>query len=424
MKSPEFGKPFYGVYVVVACFVVLFVLWGMVLNTFPIFVKPISENMDWGRGLVTLALLVGSVGTMLGAPIAGVLIDRIGAKSIMAVGALIIGFGLLAGSRIQHLWQFYVVFAFVGFGLMCATIIPCSFVISNWFVSRRGMAMSGAFVGTSVGGMVYAPIANEIILRYGWRTAFAAGGVTVLVVVVPVILFVIRSRPSEIGLEPYREKGAVADPDAENWGVTLKEALSMRPFWQIAAVMLIVGLVTGGLGNHTPAYLTDIGHSERGAAFAWSIVMGVMILGKVAVGPVSDRWGAKNSMAVAAVLFSISIFILLFAYPYWIVITFAAIYGFACGAPLVINPLLVSENLGMRNFGAIYGVLNIMGTVGGSVGPVGAGIFFDKRGTYLPVFYLFICISLVCALVSMSIKRKPAKALAAEGKGRTAGIAG
>jgi MFS family permease len=252
--------------------------------------------------------------------------------------------------------------------------------------------------------MVMSPVANWIILGYGWRTAFAFSGLTILFLVTPVVLLVIRTRPSEIGLEPYRHSEAGADGADDDWGVTAKQALSLWVFWQIGVIMLLVALVTGGLGNHCVAYLTDLGHSPTRAAFAWSLVMGAMTVGKLSMGPISDRWGAKNAMAGACILFSVSIAILVFAEPYWVVLAFAGVYGFAVGAPLIVNPLLTGDYLGMKNFGAVYGVLNALSTVGAAVGPVGAGIFFDSRGTYLPVFCVFIALMLVAAVFSALVK--------------------
>jgi len=394
---------------VAACFIILFCVWGMVLNTFPIFLKPIAEDMDWGRGTLAIALLMGSLGTAVAAPISGVLIDRVGARPVMTVGALMIGLGLLVGSRITQLWQLYVVFVAIGCGLMAASIIPCSLVIANWFASRRGTAMAVAFVGTAVGGMVMSPIANWIIANHGWRAAFALSGVVMFAVVIPVILLVIRTRPSDMGLEAYRDASSEASTGREEWGLSVREAFSSPRFWQIAAVMLIVGIVTGGVSNHCVAYLTDLAHSSSNAAFAWSVVMGVMIAGKLSIGPIADRWGARNTTAAACILFSASILILIFAQPYWVVLAFAAVYGFACGAPLVLHPLLTADYLGMKNFGAIYGVLNITGTVGGAIGPVGAGIYFDRWGTYVPVFYSFIAMMLggvVVALFMKSVSRR------------------
>jgi MFS family permease len=406
MNSPPGSRFFYGHYIVAACFFILFFLWGMVFNTFPIFLKPIAVSMNWGRGDLAVALLVGSLVSMVVSPVAGTLIDRIGAKPVMVVGAFVVGVGVIIESRITELWHLYVLFGVIGLGLMCSTIIPCSLLISNWFVSRRGTAMSIAFVGTSVGGMIMSPVANWILIRYDWRTAFAFSGSIILAAVIPLILLVIRTHPSEMGLKPYlleKEEAGIA----EIWGVGVKEAFSFNVFWQIAAIILIISIAYGGLNNHCVAYLTDQGHSPTRAAIAWSLVMGTMILGKLCFGPVSDRWGAKIAMAISCVLFSISVGFLIFAKSYWLVLIFASIYGFACGAPLVINPLLTGEYLGVKNFGTIYGVLNIMGTIGGAIGPVGAGYIFDTWHSYLPVFYFFIPFMLVCSAISMGLKPIP-----------------
>jgi MFS family permease len=135
--------------------------------------------------------------------------------------------------------------------------------------------------------------------------------------------------------------------------------------------------------------------------------MGVMIVGILLSGPIADRWGAKNAMIIDCILFTLSIVVLAWARPYSVVLLFAVIYGLALGAPLVINPLLAGHYLGMKHFGAIFGVLNVMATVGAALGPVGAGIFFDTQNTYLPVFYFFAALMLATALFSTLMKVIP-----------------
>jgi MFS family permease len=405
MDSSSRSKIFYGYFVVAGCFVTLFVLWGMLLNTFPILLKPMGDDMGWGRGPIMIAMLMGALGTAVAAPIAGKMVDRFGARPVMIAGALLTGVLLLGGAyMINQLWHLWVTFFFGGFGTMTATLIPCSALVSNWFVERRGTAMGVAFSGTSIGGMITSPIINWIIMNFGWRAAFVTTGATLVVFVIPVVFFLIRSHPSDMGVEPYRGAAAETGDDGITWGVGVKEAFSEPAFWQIAAVMLIVGIVTGGVNNHCPAYLNDIGHSKTMAAYAWAAVMGAMSVGKLAIGRASDRFASQKMMAFACALLSLGILILPFSTPYSVVMIFAIIYGPACAAPLVLNPLLTSQNLGMKNFGAIFGILSIMGAVGGAAGPVAAGMYFDKTETYLPIFYVFVGLMLAAGVCSLFIK--------------------
>ena len=404
MQFPRITKPFYGYYIVAVCFATLFMLWGMFINSFGIFFKPMIEDMSWSRGALGGALFMRSIGMAVAGPIAGRIMDRIGPKPVMAAGCIVAGVGMVITSFITHLWQLYVIFAFVGFGLTCSTIIPCSLVISNWFVSRRGTALASAFVGTSVGGAVMSPVATWIILNFSWRTAFLLCGGVILGVVVPAIVLIIRDRPSDIGLEPYRDAAAEADTTGENWGVGVREAFSLPVFWQIATLMFLIALVTNGIHTHSVAFLDDIGHSRERAAYAWSLVMMVMIGGKLAFGPIADRWGAKNAMAAAFIMYSLSILMLTFARPYPVAIVFACLYGFACGAPLTLYPLLTIENLGMKNYATLYGIFVIMAGLGSGLGPVVPGVVFDNIGTYLPVFYVCVVLMLIGALTAASIK--------------------
>ena len=394
---------FYGHGVVFACFTVMFLLYGSVLNTFTIFLNPIVDDLGWSRGALSVAMGVGAIGMALAAPIAGKLMDRIGAKPLMIAGTLMIGLGILGASRIMRPWQIYMLYSLVGCGLACATVIPCSLIISNWFASRRGMAMGIMAMGTSTGGMLMSPFANWIILNHGWRMAYMLSGTVILSVGLPVIIFLLRARPSEAGLKPYVDTGQPARNINDTWGLSVTEAFSAPPFWQIGALMFIIGIVTSGLGAHIVPCLTDFGHSPTRSAYAWSIALGVMTVAKFSFGPISDRWGPRKTMAFACGLMSVSIMILTFATSYKIVAVFAALYGFGVGAPLTVNPLLVGEALGMKNFGALYGILNLISIIGAAIGPVALGIIFDTQGSYMSALYIFIMLMALTGVIALFI---------------------
>jgi MFS family permease len=182
--------------------------------------------------------------------------------------------------------------------------------------------------------------------------------------------------------------------------------LASKVFWQIAGIMLIIGFVTGGIHNHSVAYLTDLGHSPARATAAWSLVMMVMIGGKLSFGPLADRWGPSRAMAGAFVLYTLAILALLGAGLYPIALAFAVFYGFAGGAPLTLNPMLAMSNLGMKNFGLLYGALAVVGSVGAATGPVAAGAVFDRGGSYAPIFLIFLALAVVGIVTSMLIRPK------------------
>jgi sugar phosphate permease len=404
MTSPSKPKLFYGYYVVAACFVTLFFCWGMVLNAFPVFVEPLTREMGWSLMGLAAAGLAGAVTSIILFPLAGKLIERHGARSVMIAGALAMGLSLLGASRATELWHMYIMNAFIGAGLTAVTMVPCSFVISNWFIARRGTAMSGAVLGTAVGGAVMSPFATWLIDNYSWRTAFVLAGLEIIFIVIPVIYFVIRTRPSDMGLEPYRDDSAEADAGEEEWGVEVGESFSKMVFWLISANVLLVALVTAGVGFHCVNYLIKLEHSSQQASWIWSLVMWAMIAGKLSAGPISDRWGAKNTMTIVCVLFAASMLLLVKAQSYPIAIAFAAVYGFALGAPLVLNPLLAGDYLGMKHFATIFAFLNIMGVVGGNGGSIGAGYYVDTWNTYAPVFYLFTSLAVLGALCCVFMK--------------------
>ena len=120
----------------VACFITLFHLWGMVLNTLPIFLKSVTEDMGWSRGDFSVAAFAGGLASLITAPIAGRIVDVRGPKPVLIAATLMLGFGLLGASRTSQLWHFYVANLAIGSGLMCGTITPCSALLSNCFASR------------------------------------------------------------------------------------------------------------------------------------------------------------------------------------------------------------------------------------------------------------------------------------------------
>ena len=397
------GGVFHGWYIVAVCFVVNFIVFGISVNTFTVYLKPIEAEMGWLRAEISLAVMIGALSMGAAASFVGRLIDRIGARVVMAAGATVVGVVSMLLAQTQSLAYFYAMFVVSGVGQAAATLIPISLVISNWFEAKRGKALGAAMTGTGLGAMVMVPVTSWVVVTWDWRTAFFSMGCVILLTA-PMTLLLIRTRPSDMGLLP--DGGLVTDAEPISLsGLSVPQAFRTPAFWLIGSMMLLAGLVAMGIGVHLMPYLTDIGHPETTAGLIIGIISGLTVIGKLGLGFVVDRWGLQRTIVLAYGVIALGILLLTGAKALPVACVFAVVYGFAIGAPLLINPALTAECMGLANFGAVFGVLTLLTTVGAAVGAVLTGVVYDNVGGYLPAFVLFVVLTVVAGSCGVMARR-------------------
>ena len=397
------GRLFYGWYIVAVCFVVNFVVFGIAINTFTVYVKPIQADLGWSRGQISLAILFAGIAMGLGAAVIGRLIDRTGARAPMAAGAAVVGLCTILLSRAQSLPYFYAFFVVSGIGLGAATIPPVSLVISNWFSAKRGKALGLAMTGTGLGAMVMVPVSAWIVTNWGWRTSYAIMGCIILLMV-PLNLLFIRTHPSDKGMLPDGGLAAEGEPVSAE-GLSVPEAVRTQAFWMIGAMMVLAGLVAMGAGVHLMPYLTDIGHTESRASLIIAVISGMTVIGKIVMGAIADRWGVRPTVALAFGLILAGFLLLMGAGALPVAFAFAIVYGLGIGAPLVVNPALTAERLGLKHFGAVFGILTLFTTGGAALGAVLTGFIYDAAGSYIPALLLFVALTAVAGICGVAARR-------------------
>lgn len=411
MRSKK--KLFYGWFIVGAGFLVLFAINGGIINTFGVFFKPVCESMGWSFTLFASILGLGALGMAIGSPFAGKAIDVFGVRKTMVFGVVLCGVGMALTGGATEIWHFIVLFFIVGIGFSAASMLPASVVIANWFDRRRGKAMGLVFMGTSFGGMIMNPVNTKLLLTYGWRTSYVILGLGVMLVSIPLILLFIRTRPSDMGLLPDGEEPAEEEASAEAVsGHTLREAARTTVFWFIAANMFLTNFMANGIIMHGIPHLTDMGHSQMFAAVATGISMGFMTLGKFVLGLSADRWGARPTFALSAVMTAIGLWILIIAGHPWLAVLYAIVFGFPQGGPLALTPMVAVDCHGLANFGAIFGAMSFFSILGAGVGPIVMGAMRDSSGSYTSAFALLIVLTLISALCIYMAR--PPKSLALE----------
>jgi len=396
-------RPFYGYWIVFAAFLCNVVTFGCGFYAFSLFVTPLQQQLGWGRGDVMAGFTIFFLTTGLVAPQAGRLVDKYGARIVMSAGAVVAGVGFLVLFSMSALWQYYLGYAIVGLGMAGTGQIPTSAVVSNWFEKRRGAAVGLMASGVGVGGLVLAPVVGTYLLpMLGWSKSFLVLGVLCWLIIIPLALLVIRTRPEERGLRPY---GYVADsiahvqqPLVVKSGVTLKVAMGTATFWLIVLTYLLSHFAQVGAIQHQVPFLEDSGFALAVSAGALGAVGLFSAFAKFGFGWLCDRVQAKYALALGLVLQVVSIIVLMKispGSPSWLAWLYAITMGLGIGSWLPAMAMLVSGYFGLKHYGVIFGAVTIPYAVGSAVGPLVAGRMYDTSGSYDSVFVLFLVLFIV-----------------------------
>jgi MFS family permease len=276
-------------------------------------------------------------------------------------------------------------------------------VIANWFGARRGLAMGLAMAGTSAGGMVMTLVSDRVIRAVGWRAGYLTLAAPVFVVVLPIILKLIRTRPEAgDGSAVARSAGAVP-------GMETGAALESRSFWMLSAATLCFGLAVSGTNLHSVPYLIGIGYAPARAAFAFSVVLALGGMGKLAIGWIADRIGARTALAADLLGMALGITLLMGARHQSSLAGFISTYGLSFGGPLAMLPLVMAESMGLRRFGTLYGLVGIFHTAGSAMGPLIAGRIFDMHASYANAFEIFIVLLIIGSAAALACAPMPAE---------------
>ena len=396
--------PFFYGWVVIA---VAFVTMGIGVNArtaFSLLFPPILDEFGWERGVTAGAFSFGFLISAALSPLLGRLMDRHGPRVQMELGVVLVAAGLFLAPFVSQPWHLYgTLGVLVGGGSVCLAYTGQSFYLPNWFVRRRGLALSVAFSGVGIGSIVLLPWMQSLIARAGWRTACWTLGVVVLVVLVPLNLF-LKRRPEDMGLAPDGDRvgpgtTAAARPSnvvdaawvAIEW--TLGRAMRTARFWWIM-LGYFAGLYSWyAVQVHQTKYLVEIGFSASHAAWALGFVSLAGIPGQIVLGHVSDRIGREWVWTVGAVGFVWCYVALLLlretptpALLYLMVLA-QGMLGY--GLTSVVGAI-TAEIFQGKHYGTIFGVLMLAAIAGGAAGPWVTGVVHDARGSYMAAWWIAI----------------------------------
>ncbi len=411
-------KWFYGWWVLASLFILMMVSIGVMVNCFSLFYTPIIASQHFTYGDFSFTSSIAALLAMAGCLIVAVLIKKIDIRLMISASIVIYAASIYFFSLANTLAEFYIISVFTGLGYAGIGGVAVSQIVTNWFKDRQGLAMAAVMAGSGVGGVIFGPLINSLILTYGWRETFVIIAIIIAVVSLPVAIFVIRLKPGDKGLVPYesahKKAGALLTPADVYEGISFRQAVKKASFWGLCISNLIAGMLLMAVQMHAPTFIQTVNPQNTAltstlASYTIAISGFVLIPGKLALGFINDRFGTKTSTLYIfiAYIFTLVSLILLrstaFAY------VFAVMFGLSGAITTVALPLWAVNAFGHKDYATIFAIMSVFMTVGAAAGPPLAGFIFDAAGSYIPAWIALIVIAaagLAVTLVSLSSAEK------------------
>ncbi len=403
---------YHGHTVVAASFIIQGTIVGAIF-TYGVFFDALHAEFGWSRGVISAGSSLASLVMGIGAMVFGRLTDIAGPKKILGAAGIMITLGYLLMSRITAPWHLLLVYPiFVGVAFGSHDVVTLS-TVARWFDRRRGRMSAIVKAGTGTGQVIGPAVAAILIAAFGWRTAY----LWIAAVTGPLVFLAARCvhRSPEAAGVPHEDlpvnrsgdslatEGGTSGPAA---GV--RELIKRPEFRRLAIAQAAVFFCAPVVIIHVVPYATDLGISRTVAAGVLSVLGGVSITGRLIMGSVIDRMGARAALLSCYAIMLIAFILLQFAGAVPMLYLFAVVYGFAHGGLFTAVSPLVAELFGMRAHGMLYGTVIFIGTIAGSIGPTMAGAIYDLVGSYRPAFLLLIVLVLVAAGAIGSIRPQKA----------------
>ena len=409
MSVPPQGKVFYGWVIVAVMAAAGAVSMAMGSLNYGLFIKPMGDDLGIGRSVFGWAQTMRQVASAVTSPVVGGLLDRFGARVMLAVAAAITAAALIGLGFIAHGWQLVALFTLMGVvGMSGPAALVTSVPVAKWFVRKRGQAMSFVSLGIPVGAVVFITLTQVLIERYGWRSAWIILAALGAGIIIPLSLIFVRRQPEDLGLVPDGASaparapaptgsatggdgdGVVLPPGpaAQEHAWTYQEALRTATFWQLTFVFSVVMLALSSVAVHRIAHFMDRGLDPRLVSYATAldaVAAGVSVFG---MGLLADRLPARFLGAVGFLLVAVATLLTTVAADVPVMFLAMIIFGAGIGGLLLIQNYVWADYFGREHLGRIRGAVTPIILIFSGVGAPLAGYVRDATGSYSSIWLI------------------------------------
>ena len=407
-RAPVREKMFYGWVIVGVMASANAASMAMASLNFGLFIRPMGDELGMGRSMFGWSQTARQLGSSVTSPVVGSILDRHGARVLLAVAGASVAAAMVGLSFAQNAWQVILCFAVMGVvGMNGVGSLITTVPVAKWFVSKRGKAISYMSLGIPVGALIFIPLSEVFIDAWGWRMAWIALAGIGAGIIVPLSLLFVRRQPEDHGLLPdgapdpesvAGRAAAARNPGAVETAWTVHEAVRTVAFWRLVVVFSLVSLAVATFGVHRIPSFVDRGLSTRMISFAAAMDAVCAGLSTFALGMLVGRFPARVLGGFGFLMLTLACVLTIYASTVPIMFLSMMAFGVGIGGLIFLQTFLWADYFGRANIGKIRGVVTpIMLIVGGIGAPI-AGYVRDATGSYEPIWWAGVVVLLLGAV--------------------------
>lgn len=363
---------------------------------FGLWLQPITQANEWDRETFSFALAMQNLVWGFTGIFAGMVSDRFGAVKVIILGGILYALGLLGMAYSTTGLGFMLSSGFlIGIAQSGTTYAIIFGVIGrNIPADRRSWAMGVVAAAGSFGQFLMVPVENFLIDVFDWKIALVVLSGLVLVIV-----------PLGMGMREPSPVAGVASGVRQGIVPAIKEAFAYPSFRLLVAGYFVCGFQVVFIGVHMPSYLKDAGMNPEVASYALALIGLFNVFGTYAVGLMGQKYPKRYLLAGIYTLRGITIIIFLLAPLTPVsVYVFSAVMGLLWLSTVPPTNAIVAQIFGVQHFAMLGGFVFFSHQIGSFLGVWLGGIMYDIYGSYDPVWYLAIALSVFATAMNLPIK--------------------
>jgi len=403
------GQGLYYGWVVVAITFAIGIVGSGVRSSPSVLITPLENEFGWDRAALGSAVAINLLCFGLVAPIAGMLVQRVGVKRLMLAGIALYSAALAGTIFMGSFWQLALLWGVaMGLGTGATASVLQATIATRWFVGRRGLVVGLLGTSTSTGQLIFIPVLMAIVVTFGWRGAPLLMLGLASLLVIPLLVWM-KEDPSDVGLEPYGANtataAAAAADDAPAVGV--RSAARTTEFWLLCSTFFVCGATSNGLiGTHLLPHSIEHGIAPVLAATTVGIMGGMNFVGTLTSGWLTDKMDPRKLLAFFFAFRGVSLLILPFVADFEGLLIFALIFGFDWFATVPPTVTLTAKLFGRRSVATLYGWIFACHQLGAATAAFGGGVIRVWVGDYYPAFLAGGVLAVSAAMLALLIRNE------------------